>query len=114
MKKSQGAEPSKAGESASKDWSVDHRGLLRFKKAVYVPNDPAIRQEIMKINHDDPYGGYFGVERTTEVIRRKYYWPSIARDIKNYVRSCDVCQRAMSPKHKPYGELLPLPIPAGP
>ena len=62
-----------------------------------MPNDPAVRQEIMKMNHDDPYGGHFGVARTTELIRRKYYWPSVGRDIKKYVSTYDVCQRTKAP-----------------
>ena len=47
-----------------------------------MPNDQAVRQEIMKINHDDPHGGHFGTARTTELIRRKYFWPSIAMNIR--------------------------------
>ena len=39
---------------SKRDWRVDHKGLLRYRGAVYVPNDRAVRQEIMKINHDDP------------------------------------------------------------
>src|SRR3989440_2475418 len=94
-----------------RDWRVDQEGLLRYRGSAYVPNDPAVRQEIMKMNHDDPYGGHFGVARTTELIRRKYYWPSVGRDIKKYVSTCDVCQRTKAPRHKPYGELQLLPIP---
>ena len=76
-----------------RDWPVDQDGLLRYRGSAYVPNDPAVRQEIMKMNHDDPYGGHFGVARTTELIHRKYYWPSVGRDIKKYVSTCDVCQK---------------------
>src|SRR5436309_15258092 len=65
----------------------------------------------MKMNHDDPYGGHFGVARTTELIRRKYYWPSVHRDIKKYVSTCDVCQRTKAPRHKLYGELQLLTVP---
>src|SRR5207248_8441592 len=65
----------------------------------------------MKMNHDDPYGGHFGVARMMELIRRKYYWPSVGRDIKKYVSTCDVCQRMKAFRHKPYGgwQLLPVP-----
>jgi hypothetical protein len=95
-------------------WQTDHKGLLRYNGAVYVPNDQAVRQEIMKINHDDPHGGHFGAVRTTELIRRKYFWPTIATNIKDYVRGCDVCQRTKAPRHRPYGELQSLPIPERP
>ena len=97
-----------------RDWRVDQEGLLHYRGSAYVPNDPAVRQEIMKMNHDDPYGGHFGVARTMELIRRKYYWPSVGRDIKKYVSTCDVCQRMKAPRHKPYGKLQPLPVPTHP
>src|SRR5437764_11577361 len=66
------------------------------------------------MNHDDPYGGHFGVARTMELIRRKYYWPSVGRDIKKYVSTCDICQRTKAPRHKHYGELQPLLVPTRP
>src|SRR5579862_7939740 len=68
----------------------------------------------MKINHDDLHGGHFGLAKTSELIRCKYYWPAIGTDIKKHVRTCEVCQRAKVPRHRPYGELQSLPIPDRP
>ena len=80
-----------------------------------MPRDPATRQEILRVNHDDPWqGGHFGQSRTSKMIMRHYWWPRIRRDIKEYVVSCDVCQRMKVPRHKPYGKLEPLPQPKGP
>ena len=79
-----------------------------------MPNDKAVRQEIMKINHDDPYGGHFSAARTTELIHRKYFWPAIATDIQGYVRGCDVCQRTKASQYRPYRELQSLPVPSWP
>ena len=36
----------------------------------------------------------------------------MAKDIREYVRSCDVCQKTKHRKHPPYGLLQPLPIPS--
>jgi hypothetical protein len=50
------------------------QGLLRFHGRVVVPMSAALRQEILKRNHDDQVaGGYYGVSRTAELISRKYY-----------------------------------------
>ena len=38
----------------------------------------------------------------------------MAKDIREYVRSCDVCQKIKHQKHPPYGLLQPLPIPQDP
>ena len=96
-------------------WSIDSQGLVRCNSAVFVPNDPATRADIMRLNHDDPWqGGHFGRERTYEVISRFYYWPQLRAQVSLYVDTCDVCQRMKVPRHKPYGLLAPLPQPEGP
>jgi len=38
-----------------------------------VPDDTAVRAEILTINHDDPIAGHFGVAKTLELVQRKYY-----------------------------------------
>lgn len=96
-------------------WSVDAAGIVRRNGAAYIPNDPAIRQEIIRVNHDDPWqGGHFGRKRTLEVAQRAYWWPQIRSTVDAYVSTCDICQRMKVPRHKPYGWLEALPQPAGP
>ncbi|EDN06339.1 hypothetical protein HCAG_02942 [Histoplasma mississippiense (nom. inval.)] len=92
-------------------WAVDKDGLLRKDGKVYVPQDKAVRHEIMKMNHDDPQGGHFGRDKTIEAIKRKYSWHGMSDEIAEYVRTCDVCQRVKIPRHKPYGLLQPHPVP---
>jgi transposase InsO family protein len=71
--------------------------------------------EILRVNHDDPWqGGHFGRVRTQEVIQRSYWWLNMAKFITKYVATCDVCQRMKAPRHKPYGQLVPLPQPDKP
>jgi hypothetical protein len=90
-------------------WCEDPAGLVRCDGAVYVPNDPATRAEILRVNHDDPWqGGHFGIQRTWKVIKRHYWWPALAKSVQNYCRSCDICQRIKAPRHRSYGLLIPL------
>lgn len=90
-------------------WSRSKDGLIRFNKCAYVPNSQAIISEIMRINHDNPQGGHFRLQRTLEAVSRKYYWRGMRQDIKEYVDSCDRCQRIATHRHQPYGLLEPLP-----
>ena len=87
--------------------------LLCFKGKLYVPPG-VLRREAVRLNHDDPHAGHFGYLRTLELIRRKYYWPGISRDIKEYVDTCDTCHRIKPVRHKPYGTLNSLPPARGP
>jgi hypothetical protein len=91
-------------------WQVDSKGLLRHDLAAYVPPSAAVRGELMKIHHDDPYAGHFSIEKTTNLLRRKYYWQGLLKDVKDYVETCDVCQHMKIPRHKSYGELASLLI----
>jgi hypothetical protein len=96
-------------------WTVDRVGLVRCAGGVYVPYDPSLRQELLRLNHDDPWqGGHFGVARTIETLLAHYWWPSLKQDARSYIAGCDICQRMKVPRHKPYGLLNPLPMPDRP
>ena len=54
--------------------------------------------DILKACHDEPCGGHFADKRTTyKILNLGYYFPSIFKDCKKYVRSCDICQRMGRP-----------------
>ena len=93
-------------------WSVDDRDALLYHKSLYVPEDSALKQELLVKYHDDPLAGHFGYEKTVELIRRWYNWPGLTTEIRDYINTCDVCQRVKVYRHKPYGkmQLLPKPI----
>eukprot|EP00253_Pinus_taeda_P006977 PITA_06977 len=61
-----------------------------------VRNDEVL--DILKSCHDEPCGGHFAAKQTTfKVLTLGYYWPSIFKDAKKYVKSCDICQRMGRP-----------------
>jgi len=54
--------------------------------------------DILKEGHDKPYGGDFVDHRTGhKILQMGYYWPSIFRDSKKYVQTCDSYQRMGKP-----------------
>ena len=75
-------------EQLAKDWQ-DIDGVLYHQGLPYVPE--IIRTELISRHHDDPLAGHFGIEKTRELLSRKYYWPTLRRDVEDYVRGCDVC-----------------------
>jgi transposase InsO family protein len=55
-------------------------------------------QDIFRAFHDGPCGGHFADKRTTyKILQSGYYWPTIFKDAKKYVASCDDCQRMGKP-----------------
>eukprot|EP00253_Pinus_taeda_P035700 PITA_35700 len=57
--------------------------------------------DVLKACHDDPCGGHFADKRTThKALRMGYYWPSLFKDARKYVKACDSCQRMGQPNHR--------------
>ena len=59
-----------------------------------------------------PTGGHFGIERTASALARRFFWPRMYQEVKQYVRGCTSCHRAKPFNQRPYGLLQPLEIPA--
>jgi hypothetical protein len=72
------------------------------------------RREVLRRHHNDLITGHFGARRTLELVARKYYWPSMLRDIKAYTKACSTCKRIRPVQHCPHGTMEPLPQPRGP
>ena len=89
-------------------------GLLLYKDRVVVPREPTLQQELLRLYHDDPLAGHFGVNRTLHLLQRRFYWKGIRSDVKDYVSSCGTCQGVVARRHCPYGRLESLPIPRRP
>jgi hypothetical protein len=56
------------------------------------------REQILYDLHTSPLGKYFGLKKTIEKARERYYWPTMGNDVKRYIESCDSCQRFGSPR----------------
>src|SRR5258705_10916237 len=75
---------------------------------------PMISVSVLLYNHDYPTSGQFGQNKTLDLSRRNYTWPSVRSFIKDYCKSCTPCARSKAPRHRPYGHLRQLPIPEKP
>ena len=63
--------------------------------------------------HTSLGSGHPGITRATKLLAHKFWWSSLASDVRDYVLSCPVCTQTKSP-HLPSGKLQPLPIPHRP
>ncbi len=95
-------------EGLSEGWE-DIEQVLYYQGFLYVPK--VIRSELISRHHDNPFAGHFGIEKTRELIARKYYWPTLRQDVEAYVKGCDVCMTSKAVPHKPYRDLQSLPVP---
>jgi hypothetical protein len=63
----------------NKNLTADENGLVYLRNLIYIPN--YIRTEIIKQHHDNPMHRYMGIEKTTELISRNYYFLNIRRKV---------------------------------
>ncbi len=81
----------------------DIQHVLHYQSLQYISK--VIRSELISRHHNDPLADHFGIEKTRKFITRKYYWPTLCRDIKAYVKGCNVCLTSKAVRHKPYEDL---------
>ena len=77
--------------SASLEWNGIYQIIIPQK----------YRETVLSLAHDTPMACHMGVGKTHRRILQYFYWPGISRDIKQYCRSCRVCQFVGKPNQKP-------------
>ena len=98
----------KAAADPHSDLSESHGVVIDSSGRIHVPSDEELRTFLISENHDVPLGGHFGAERTLDLVQRHWTWTGIARDIREYVRSCHECQRQKHLNTTPAGLLHPI------
>lgn len=48
---------------------------------------------ILFMTHNHETGAHFGIENTYNKLVERFYWKNMYRDIKEYIKFCDACQR---------------------
>ncbi|CAF4243557.1 unnamed protein product, partial [Adineta steineri] len=79
----------------------------------YVPHGE-LRRTILRIYHDTAANGaHFGRDKTLHKIKQRYFWPSMYKDIDNYIKSCILCAQYNPRRQKTPGKLQPIKPPEG-
>ncbi|GAA5994050.1 hypothetical protein JCM11641_000614 [Rhodosporidiobolus odoratus] len=73
---------------------------------------PTFVECVIRQSHDSL--GHFEAVKTLAIVRRAYWWPTMHKDVHDYIKSCEVCSRSKSATSKPFGLLHPLVVPLRP
>ncbi|XP_011688274.1 PREDICTED: uncharacterized protein LOC105450226 [Wasmannia auropunctata] len=57
-------------------------------------------KRILEEIHDSPSGGHFGINKTLEKIRKRFYWATCKQDVEDWCRTCKVCVAKKGPAGK--------------
>ena len=88
--------------------SLDKEGILRRRKGtktqIIVPKQ--LRSLVLKDLHENM--GHLGVDRTLDLVRERFYWPHMQRDIEHHIGNACQCIKQKSPTLKTRGPLKPI------
>ena len=79
-----------------------HQGLPFILEIIWI--------ELISRHYKNPLIEQFSINKTRELISRKYYWASLRKDVKGYIKGCNVCLALKTVRHKPYSGLQALPV----
>ena len=71
------------------------------------------RKFLVKESQEGGLIGHFGVDKTLELFKGKFFWPHMRRDVQRHCFRCISCLKAMS-KEMPLGFYTPLPFASAP
>ncbi|KAL0147031.1 hypothetical protein M9458_057555 [Cirrhinus mrigala] len=79
---------------------------------LFVPE--SLRSEVIQWGHCSNVACHPGVSRTLHLVKQRFWWPLMARDVRSFVLACSVCAIGKTSNRPPDGLLQPLPIPSRP
>uniref|UniRef100_A0A3P9M1D4 Gypsy retrotransposon integrase-like protein 1 n=1 Tax=Oryzias latipes TaxID=8090 RepID=A0A3P9M1D4_ORYLA len=82
------------------------------RNRLFVP--PNLRSRVIHWAHASLLSCHPGVRRTMHAISRRFWWPCMEQEVREYVSACSVCARNKSSTGRRMGLLQPLPIPSRP
>lgn len=85
-------------------------GVIFYKNRLLIDPQSPFVITMLQEHHDTPTRRYSGVQKTMQRLK-SCYWKGTKRDVKEYVKTCDVYERNKAENTTPAGLLQPLPIP---
>src|SRR6266545_2853766 len=67
-------------------WSLSADGVLLLNNRIYIPDHDDLWLHILLFKHDHPLAGYYGQNKTIELICRDYVWPGMQAFIRDYCK----------------------------
>ncbi|CAJ1078658.1 Pol polyprotein [Xyrichtys novacula] len=107
---------------ASLTWEVEAQVLRALEQQpdpgggppnrLFVPE--AVRPQVLLWGHTSKFACHPGSACTLEVLRQRFWWPTMEADTREFTLACSVCARNKTSNQPSSGFLRPLPIPRRP
>ena len=88
---------------------LSQHGQLLFRgERLVVPE--ALRERVLRNAHE----GHQGVMRTKQRLRERFWWPRLDAQVRDLLRTCEVCSQHDAHVRRERPPLQPIPLPDGP
>uniref|UniRef100_A0A8C2WB23 Gypsy retrotransposon integrase-like protein 1 n=1 Tax=Cyclopterus lumpus TaxID=8103 RepID=A0A8C2WB23_CYCLU len=77
-------------------------------RRLFVPE--SVRSRVLQWGHASQFACHPGVHRTLTFLARRFWWPTMRNEVKDFVLACPVCARSKASHRAPAGLLQPLPV----
>jgi deoxyuridine 5'-triphosphate nucleotidohydrolase len=94
-------------------FTKDKDRIWYWQHRMIIPNDKDLQATIIQQYHDHRLAGHPGIYKTYETLTRDYWWPTVKKDIQEYVKGCATCQRVKPRSMSLAAPLHPNKIPDG-
>lgn len=80
---------------------VEIRNEIVFKRVepgawrLWTPE--GLRQRVIEAAHNPPSAAHGGVDKTMELVKRHFYWPGVAAEVRQFVARCSLCKETKAP-----------------
>ena len=91
-------EPPEQNEATLKPW-IDRYDLKKIRgewwkdQKKVITQDLDKRHKIIQAYHDLPAYGHLGISRTGHLISKYYWWPTMGKEVYEYIKGCAQCQQ---------------------
>jgi hypothetical protein len=102
----------------------DHNAILSINAdGDLVPNERVLEvlvttketiEQLIRRVHSAPAHGHQGVWKTFQRLRQHHNDQITRQQVQDAIKDCDLCRKSKASRHKPYGEIQPLPVADGP
>lgn len=71
-----------------------------------------VRHKVISRHYNDLLAGYFRNKKIKELVAKKYFWPSLKKDVETYIKGRNMYLISKAVRYKSYKDLQSLPVPA--
>ena len=84
--------------------------ILYYKSRICDIEVENYRKNIIYDCHDIPISGHPGFQKTRALVKKRYFWSGLKRDVNDHVKRCLLCQTNKVEQVKHSGLLQPLSV----